>query len=304
MAERIAYCNGEYIPEGEVRISMYDRGFVFGDGVYDIARTFGHRPFKLKEHVDRLFRSLKYIGLDIGLTAQQVCDITVEVFNRNRHLLDSDDDFLLVQRISRGVGMFRPEGRATVIIHCVPPPFDRFVKNYEQGIALVLVSTRRTPPQCLDPRAKLPNKLNHILAEMEARAVDPEAFALMLDLEGHVAEGASSNFFMVQEGKLISPKDQNILGGITRQALTGLAAKIGLEVSAINLTPYDLYMADEMMITANSFTLFPVATFNGRRVGKEVPGPVTRRLLAAWAELTGVDIIEQARKVAAARSSL
>lgn len=301
MTERIAYFNGEYLPESEVKISMYDRGFVFGDGVYDIARTFRHRPFKLKEHVDRLFRSLRYIGLDIGMTEQQVCDITMDVFDRNRQFLDPADDFLLVQRISRGIGMFGPEGRPTVIIHCVPPPFDRFVKHYQEGIALVLVSTRRTPPQCLDPRAKLPNKLNHILAEMEARAIDPQAFALMLDLEGHVAEGSSSNFLMVKDGKLLSPKDQNILGGITRQALMELAQKIGLEVLLVDLTPYDLYTADEMMITANSFTLFPVASFNGRRVGKEMPGPVTRQILRAWADSTGVDIIEQARSVAALR---
>lgn len=303
MAERIAYFNREYIPEGEVRISMYDRGFMFGDGVYDIARTFRHKPFKLKEHVGRLFRSLRYIGLDIGMTEQQVYNITIDVFERNRRFLDPKDDFLLVQRVSRGIGMFGPEGSPTVLFHCVPPPFDRFVKHYEEGISLILVSTRRTPPQCLDPRAKLPNKLNHILAEMEAHAVDPQAFALMLDLDGHAAEGSSSNFLMVRDGKLLSPKDRNILGGITRQALMDLAAKIGLEVLTTDLTPYDLYLADEMMITANSFTLFPVASFNGRRVGKEVPGPVTRRLLAAWSELTGVDIIEQAREVGALRSS-
>jgi branched-chain amino acid aminotransferase len=302
MTERIAYFNGDYIPESEVRISMYDRGFLYGDGAYDIARTFRHRPFRLAEHVDRLFRSLKYIGLDIGLTAQQVFDITLEVFERNRKLLDPEDDFLLIQRISRGVGGFVPEGSPTMIIHCAPIPFDRFVSHYQEGIHLALVSTRRTPPQCLDPRAKLHNKLNHIQAEKEARAVDPQAFALMLDLDGYVAEGPSYNVLMVRERTLLSPRDQNILEGVTRDALMELAPKIGLDVLETNLTPYDLYTADELLIVSTSYTLFPVATFNGRRLAGELPGPVTRQILKAWADLTGVDIIDQARRVTALRA--
>lgn len=303
MAERVAYFNGEYVPESEVRISMYDRGFIYGDAAYDIARTFQHRPFKLAEHVDRLFRSLRYIDLDCGLTAQQVVDITLEVFERNRRSLDPEDDLNLIQRISRGVGGFVPEGSPTVIIHCVPIPFDRFVPLYRDGIHLTLVSTRRTPPQCLEPRAKLHNKLNHIQAEKEARAVDPQAYALMLDFDGHVAEGPSYNVLMVRDRTLLTPRDQNILEGITRRVLMELAPKIGLDVLETNLTPYDLYTADELMICSTSYTLFPVSVFNGRRVAGELPGPVTRQILKAWTDLTGVDIIEQARRASALRAS-
>ncbi len=303
MAERVAYFNGEYVPESEVRISMYDRGFIYGDAAYDIARTFQHRPFRLAEHVDRLFRSLRYIGLDCGLTAQQVVDITLEVFERNRKFLAPEDDFNLIQRISRGVGGFVPEGSPTVIIHCVPVAFERFASHYRDGIHLTLVSTRRTPPECLDPRAKLHNKLNHIQAEKEARAVDPQAYALMLDLNGHVAEGPSYNVLMIRDRTLLSPRDQHILEGVTRDALMELAPKIGLDVLETNLTPYDLYTADELLIVSTSYTLFPVSVFNGRRVAGEVPGPVTRQILKAWADLTGVDIIEQARRASTLRAS-
>jgi len=302
MAERVAYFNGEYLPESQVRLSMYDRGFLYGDAAYDIARTFRHRPFRLAPHVDRLFRSLRYIGLDPGLAPQQVVDITLEVFEKNRTFLDPEDDFSLIQRISRGVGGFVPEGSPTVIIHCAPIAFERFASHYRDGIHLILVSTRRTPPECLDPRAKLQNKLNHIQAEKEARAVDPQAYALMLDLNGHVAEGPSYNVLAIRERTLLSPRDQNILEGVTRDALIELAPKIGLDVLETNLTPYDLYTADELFIASTSYTLLPVSVFNGRRVAGELPGPVTRQLIKAWADLTGVDIVEQARKVSALRA--
>jgi branched-chain amino acid aminotransferase len=303
MAERVAYFNGAYVPESEVRISMYDRGFIYGDAAYDIARTFRHRPFRLAEHVDRLFRSLRYIDLDCGLTAQQVVDITLDVFERNRKSLDPEDDLNLVQRISRGVGAFVPEGPPTVIIHCIPIPFDRFVPLYRDGIHLTLVSTRRTPPECLDPRAKLHNKLNHIQAEKEARAIDPQAHALMLDIHGHVAEGPSYNVLMIKDRTLLSPRDQNILEGVTRDAIMELAPKLGLDVLETNLTPYDLYTADELLTVSTSYTLFPVSVFNGRRLPGAVPGPVTRQILKAWTDLTGVDIIEQARRASALRAS-
>jgi len=303
MAERVAYFNGAYVLESEVRISMYDRGFIYGDAAYDIARTFRHRPFRLTEHVDRLFRSLRYIDLDCGLTAQQVVDITLEVFEKNRKSLDPEDDVNLVQRISRGVGGFVPEGSPTVIIHCIPIPFDRFVPFYRDGIHLTLVSTRRTPPECLDPRAKLHNKLNHIQAEKEARAVDPQAHALMLDLNGHVAEGPSYNVLMIRDRTLLSPRDQNILEGVTRDAIMELAPKIGLDVLETNLTPYDLYTADELLTVSTSYTLFPVSVFNGRRLPGAVPGPVTGQILKAWTDLTGVDIVEQARKASALRAA-
>ena len=304
MAERVAYFNGAYVPESEVRLSMYDRGFIYGDAAYDIARTFRHRPFRLVEHVDRLFRSLRYIDLDCGLTAQQVVDITLEVFERNRKSLDPDDDLNLVQRISRGVGAFVPEGPPTVIIHCIPVPFERFVPLYRDGIHLTLVSTRRTPPECLDPRAKLHNKLNHVQAEKEARAVDPKAHALMLDIHGHVAEGPSYNVLMIKDRTLLSPRDQNILEGVTRDAIMELAPKLGLDVLETNLTPYDLYTADELLIVSTSYTLFPVSVFNGRKMAGAVPGPVTRQILKAWTDLTGVDIIEQAGKASALRASV
>lgn len=290
--EGIVYLNGEYVEASQAKISVLDRGFIFGDAAYDIGRTFKHQPYRWEEHIDRLFCSLRYIQIDPGLTPKEIYHITEEVLERNRERLAPNEEFMVMWRISRGVGLFWSEiTNPTVIVHCYKIPFAALAKKYVEGANLVISSTRRVPPQCLDPKAKLQNKLNHIVAELESRSIDPGAYVLMPDIDGRLSECVSQNFFIVRHEKLFTPKRDNILEGIARKDLMELAKQLNIECIETDLFPYDLYNADEIFVTANSICMVPISKINGRPIGKPVPGPITKKLLSAWSEKVEVDIV-------------
>jgi branched-chain amino acid aminotransferase len=181
-----------------------------------------------------------------------------------------------------------------VAIYCVSIAFEEFARNYIEGVKLVIPSTRRIPPQCLEPKAKINNKMNHNMAIFEARQVDPQAIPLMLDLDGNISESNAHNFFLVADGKLCTPSNKNVLDGITKNALFELAAKLKIEVMDGDFTPYDAYNAEEAFLASTSPTILPVQSINGVRPTREVPGPVTRRLIDAWSGMVGVDLVAQA----------
>jgi branched-chain amino acid aminotransferase len=297
MSEMIVYLNGSYVPESQAKVSVLDSGFNAGDGVYDVTRTFGHKPFRLREHTARLFRSLRYTRIDCGIVPQEMEKITLEVLERNQPLLGKDDDVALWQVVSRGVRSsrgHRAAGHATVTVYCIVIGFQDFAREYIEGVKLVIPSTRRIPPQCLEPKAKITNKMNHNMAIFEAKQADPRAIPLMLDLDGNISESNAHNFFLVNGGKLCTPSNKNVLDGITKDAIFSLAAELGIEVVDGNFTPYDAYNAEEAFLASTSPTILPVQSINGVRPTADVPGPVTKRLMQAWSEMVGVDIIAQA----------
>jgi len=297
MNEKIVYLNGSFVPESDAKVSVLDSGFNAGDGVYDVTRTFAHKPFKLKEHTERLFRSLRYTRIDCGLTVQQMEKITLEVLERNKPLLGKDDDVAVWQVVSRGARSSqgnRVAGQATVTVYCVTIGFQEFARHYVEGVKLVIPSTRRIPPQCLEPKAKITNKMNHNMAIFEAKQVDPSAIPLMLDLDGNISESNAHNFFLVMTGKLCTPTNKNVLDGITKDTLFGLAGKQNIDVMEGNFTPYDAYNADEAFLASTSPTIVPVQSINGVKTGTEVPGPITKKLILAWSEMVGFDFVVQA----------
>ena len=156
--ERVAYFNGEILPESRVAISFRDTGFLYGDGVFDTTRTFGHKPFRLHDHVKRLFRSLKATGIDPGLTPERTIEITEEVLARNLHLLDKGDDYWVTQRVTRGVktieGDLTETGDPTVIVECTPLPIAARATLFRDGIDVVIPSVRRVPPEALSPGSR------------------------------------------------------------------------------------------------------------------------------------------------------
>jgi branched-chain amino acid aminotransferase len=298
MGERIAYFNGRFVPEREVLVPFRDRGFKYGDAVFDTTRTFGHRPFKVAEHVDRLYRSLRYLRIDPGLTAAQMIEITEEVLRRNLPLLDPDDDSWVTQRVSRGLDPAHREiwnqTGATVIVECVPLPLRERASLYRDGIAVVTPSVRRTPPQSLSPRVKTHNYLNMIAGDLEVRAQNPSAWAILLDTAGNLAEGLGSNIFLVADGRLLTPREQAVLAGISRETVIDLAREAGLTVVETDLDLYDAYNADEAFLTSTSLCICPIATVNGARIGSAtVPGPVTRRLTEAYTRFVDFDFVAQ-----------
>lgn len=298
MGERIVYVNGDCLPESRATVSIFDRGFTSGDGVYDVARSFGHRPFKLREHCERLLRSCRYTRINLELSAADVEKIVLEIFERNRPLLAPDDDYMIWIVVSRGLETPSRNplhaGKPTMVVYTIPPYYPRFAKFYRIGAQVVVTATRRTPPECLDPRAKITNKMNHVQAEFEAKLVDAEAFPLMLDLTGYVAESSNANFFFVRDGRVYTPRPQTVLLGVMRECVFEVAPKAGVQILEGDFTPYDVYVADEAFLTTTSFSILPVSCFNGRVLPARIPGPVTSRLIDAWNQAVGIDTVAQA----------
>lgn len=294
MTERIVYLNGAFVDEADAKVSIFDRGFNAGDGIYEATRTFAHRFFRLGAHLDRLYRSLAYVRIDCGLERAKMEAICLDLLERNRPMLGPDDEYSLWHVITRGPRPPARETGPTVAIWCMPVEFGRYARDYVEGATLVTPSTRRTPPDCLDPKAKITNKMNHIIAAFEARAADPRAIPLMLDTDGNLAETDTTNVFFVAEGRLHTPGARTVLGGITRQAIFDLAAELGVEVVEGAFTPYDLYTADEAFISGTSGSIVPVGRFNGARLGNGIPGPMTLRLMQGWIDMVGVDFVAQA----------
>jgi branched-chain amino acid aminotransferase len=295
--ERIAYFNGQYVPERNVLVPFRDRGFKYGDAVFDTTRTFGHRVFKLAEHVERLYRSLRYLRIDPGMTPDAMIAITEEVLRRNLPLLDPDDDYWVTQRVTRGLdpsarAMWPQEG-ATVIVECVPLPLRERATLYRDGIRMMTPSVRRTPAASLSPRVKTHNYLNLIAGDLEVRAQDPGAWAILLDPAGNLTEGLGSNIFVVGKGTLLTPREQSVLSGISRETVIDLAHEAGLTVVEKDLDLYDAYTADEAFLTSTSLCVCPISSVNGAPIGTSVPGPVTRRITEAYCRFVDFDFVAQ-----------
>ncbi|MBS21897.1 MAG: branched-chain amino acid aminotransferase [Chloroflexi bacterium] len=290
-SERVAYVNGEIVPESQALISIHDRGFLQGYSVFDTTRTFKHKIFKLDEHLNRFYNSLKYARLDPGMDISQMAQITMQVLETNLPLIGDDDDYWVTQRVSRGIS--GPEGdKPTIIVESVPLPFAARAKYYKDGMPVVIPSVRRTPPEVLSPRAKIQNYANLVQAEFEVKDKNPDGWPILLDMNGNLCEGPGSNFFIVKNGAVVTPREQFVLAGISRATTIELAQELGIETREEDIDLYDAYTADESFVTSTSFCICPVSSINGSPVGdlNTVPGPVTSRLLDAYSGLVGIDI--------------
>jgi len=296
--ERVTWFNGKIVRESEVLIPFRDQGFLRGDAVFDMTRSFNGRAFRIEEHVTRLYRSLKYLDIDPGLSPAEMTSISEEVLARNRHLLGPGEDYWLAQRISRGVGRVPGDNwnhyGPNVIVECVPLPLRERAKHFRDGMDVVTPSLRRTPPDALSPRAKMHQYLNLVLADREVKAQNPDAWAVLLDVNGNLAEGQGSNIFLVRDGALTTPRERYVLPGISRQATIDLARQLLIPFDEKDLDLYDAYTADECFLTSTSLCICGVRSLNGRTFGAgRVPGPVTERLIDAYREVVGCDFVAQ-----------
>jgi branched-chain amino acid aminotransferase len=296
MEDGLCYVNGSFVRASEAKISIFDRGFTSGEGVYDVTRSFGHKLFKLDAHIARLYRSLKYTRIDCGIPIEEMTRLSTDVFERNKHLLAPDDDCALWQVVSRGSDRFT-KGKpmtASITVFCLPIAYHSFAREYVDGCVLVTPSTRRIPPQSLEAKAKITNKMNHTVAAFEAKQVNPRATPLMLDLDGNISETHLGNFFFVSGGKLCTSTDRTVLGGVTRSTLFSLADEMGIPVVEADFTPYDVYCADEAFTASTSPSIVPVKSLNGTTIGTSIPGPVTLKLMREWEKMVGIDFVSQA----------
>jgi branched-chain amino acid aminotransferase len=302
--EWVVWFNGEIVPERDARVPFRDRGFKYGDAAFDTTRTFAHRIFRLEAHIDRLFKSLAYLGIEPGLSRDDFRRISAEVAAHNLKLTPKDEDIWVTQRVTRGIEdadreIWPDYPACTVIVECRPLPFRGRAKFYRHGLELVVPSVRRPAPDALSPRAKMQNYINLVLAEFEAKAHNPDAHAVMLDTNGNLAEGRGSNLFLVRDGRLLTPKERYVLPGVSRQTTIDLAEAAGIPVEEANLDLYDAFTADEAFITSTSWCICPASSINGRRIGDgAVPGPVTKKLMDAYVALVDCDWVGQYLKYA------
>ena len=294
MADYDAYYNGEWMPFSEVKIHPQDRGFTLGDVVFDVGRTFDGKSFRMKQHIDRLYRSLKYVRIDPGLTPQEMTAISEEAIRRSEHLRAEVGDFTVNQWVTRGISGQDPGGPPTVCVRIGAIGFSRYARAYETGQHGVITQTRSYPPGALDPKIKHHSRMNFNLAALEAEDVDPGAWALLMDVDGNLSEGTGYNYFLVTGGVIRTATDRAVLQGVSRGMVFDLADQLGIPCVEEDLQPYDLYTADEAFFASTSYCVLPMTRVDKRDIGDGKPGPITLQLLAAWSEAVGLDIIDQA----------
>lgn len=298
MGDYVAYQNGDWIRLDELRIDALDRGFFIGDTVYEVERTFNGKSFRMKEHVDRLYRSLKYARIEPGLSVDEFADVSEEAISRNRHMLSEAGEFNVHQFVTRGPGRHAwMADTPTVGIRVNPVDFHNFYRAYDEGMRAVITRTRSYSPEALDPKIKHYSRMNFSLAELEAHDVDPGAMPILRDERGSITEGSGYNAFIVTDGVIRSPADRSILQGVSRQMVYELAQQLHIPVAEEDLEPYDVYTADEVFFSTTPWCLVPVTSVDRRQVGDGKPGEITNRLLAAWGEMVGVDIAGQAARI-------
>jgi branched-chain amino acid aminotransferase len=271
---------------------------MLGDTVTESTRTFGHRPFKLDQHIRRLYQSLKVTRIDPGMTPDEMHALSLRVLEANAHLLGPDDDCWLVHNISRGLSVAGADptvqrSPATIIIFTSPMILTDWAGFYTEGCHAVTPMSRAMPAQALDARIKNRSRMAYTLAEIEVKLVDPKAQGILLDIDGNIAENKGGNFFIVADGVLKTPTTRNALAGVSRATVLELAARLGIPARDTDLQPYDVYTADEAFFTSTPYCIMPATRFNGLPVGDGTVGPLTKRLLEAWSDLVDVDIVAQ-----------
>ena len=276
--ELVVYVDGNFYPASQAKVSVFDHGFLYGDGVFEGIRAYGGRIFRLREHIDRLYESAKTIGLEIPMSKQAIMDACAETLRRN----NLGDGYLRLV-VSRGVGKMgldpRNCERATVVI--IPATY--VIKpGGLKPLKCIVPGVRRNPTFCLPGSAKTLNYLNNIMARIEAINAGADE-AILLDWRGYVSEGSGDNVFIVKNRKLLTPPmEANILGGITRLTVIEVGRKLGIEVAEKDLTLHDLYNADEAFLTGTGVGVHPLSHIDGRKVGGEREGPITKMIEEAF----------------------
>lgn len=272
------YIDGKFYPKSEAKVSVYDHGLLYGDGVFEGIKAYDGIVFKLKEHIDRLYKSAHTIMLAIPLTKEQMANAVLGTLKKNQ----LQDSYIRLV-VTRGVGDLgldpRKCSKATVIIITEPTIALHSKDKREKGITAMIAWIKRDPVDATTHEVKSLNYLNSILAKIESNAAGSDE-AICLDKTGFVCEGVAENIFIVIDGKILTPPTSTgALRGITRTAVMELAGKLGYIVTEQNITSNDLFIADEVFLTGTAAEITPVREVNKRTIGKGKPGPVTKKLM-------------------------
>jgi branched-chain amino acid aminotransferase len=276
----LIYIDGEFLPKAEAKVSVFDHGLLYGDGVFEGIRSYNSRVFKLDEHLERLYDSAKSIMLQIPIPIETMKETVLETLRRN-HLREAYIRLV----VTRGVGDLGldpdkcPKPSIIIIADKITLYPQKF---YEDGLEIVTVSVRRNYSEAINPRIKSLNYLNNILAKIEGKQSGAEE-VLMLNAEGYVVECSGDNIFWVKNGVLVTPPVHiGILEGVTRNSVIDLARDAGMQVEERVFTRHDLYIADECFLTGTAAEVIPVVKIDRRAIGDGQPGKVTEKLIAAF----------------------
>jgi branched-chain amino acid aminotransferase len=308
MPEPVAWLNGKLIAAAQAAVPVGDLGVVAGASVTEFLRTFRHEPFRLRDHLARLMASLELLEFSTQVDESTLRAAVEAVAAHNHELIPPHHELGLIAFVTAGQNLTylgaagRDHiGHGTVCVHSFPLPFELWAHRYTEGQHLATVGVSPLPGSAVDPRAKHRNRLHWLRADREARTKHDGSSSILATTDGYLTETSSGNVFVLNGNTLRTPREEFVLGGISRTTLIELAEALDIDVEEADLTAEDLAAADEVLTTSSPYCVLPVTQFNGRPIGSGEPGPLFRRLIAAWSDSVGVDIVRQAEQCAAER---
>lgn len=298
MNEPIVFLNDKFVAASQAHINIYDLGVVMGATLTEMTRTFAHQPFRLEDHLARLYRSCKYAGIALPFTQNEIAEKTHELIATNCKLIAEDEDISIVHFVTAGENpIYAHSGTArllpTICIHSFKVPFHKWKHFFTDGAHVVTPAIRHIPPQCIDPKTKHRSRFYWFLADQQSHNVDPKAVSLLLDLDGNITECAGSNFLLVKDKKIYTPTSRNILAGVSLQTVREIAAEQNIEVIEKDLQIYDVVNADEAWLTTTPYCIAPCTKINNIPVGDGTIGPLFYQFMESWSARVGVDILAQ-----------
>src|SRR6266436_4929445 len=278
------YIDGKFYAEGDAKVSVFDHGLLYGDGIFEGIRFYNGRVFRLEEHLERLWDSARSICLEIPMTRQEMTEALLETIRQN-HLQDGYIRLL----VTRGVGNLglNPEQCKNPSVIIIAATIALYHEDfYRKGLSIVTVATRRSNPASLNPAVKSLNYLNNVMARIEANLAHADE-ALMLNDAGNVAECTADNVFIIKDSQIFTPPiTAGALRGITRSVVFDIAGEFDLEVTEADFTRHDIFVANECFLTGTAAEIVPVVKADGRLIGNGKPGPITTRIIARFREMT------------------
>ena len=301
---RVVYMNGKFVPENEAKISIYDSSLMFGDMVFEMTRSFNKKQFKLRDHLDRLYSSMKYVHIPLKMSIDEMEKACLETIEKNEPFFNDTDEHRLMINVSRGPlsiysEIFDGKLEPLVIISDFPLKWtvSGMGKLFDSGINAVIPSQRAIPSHLLDAKIKNRSRIHYMMANIEVSQLPGENnWPLLLDPDGFIAEGTGDNFFLVKDNVLYTPEPRNILRGISRKYIFDLAKELDIDCFEKNLELYDVVTADEAFMTGTPFCLLPVTKINGMLIKDGKRGNVTNSLLSKWSDAVGLNIEAQIKE--------
>lgn len=303
MSERIVYLNGSFIPEQEAGISIFDCALATGEKVVEITRTFNQVPYKLDEHMARLYKGLDTLCIDPGMSPFELREITHETLSRNLKTQPESVDWQILQYISKGpAAQFEivPEVdlHPTILIHCIPlvNRIGKMAKKYRDGVNLVVVAQRAIPQEIISPQIKSNGRMDHVIGRLQAKQLKPGSTGVLLDTNGYVTEGTGTSLFFISGSEILTAPASKVLTGLTRKMIFDIADTLNIPIQEADLTVEEAKNADEVFITSTVICLLHARTFDSQQIRDGLIGPITRKVQQAFIDEVGLDYVKQAQE--------